>query len=231
MRKYLKTICIGVVIGVICVSGLVLAPPARAQMPDDDKITFRILRDGQPFGMHKLAFSENQQGQTVVDITIDMSFSIGPVTLFRYHHENQEIWDGDKIISMTSETNDDGKLYDVSAIWDKDKLSVDAKKVKKGTETNDDYDAAPDIYTTSYWNSVTLKGTQILNTQKGKIEDISVTDKGIEDIETASGMIPARRYDIEARVPITIWYDTANNKWAGLKFNVRNSEITYKRLD
>jgi len=206
-------------------SAVFLSFPADAQVPESGEINFEILRDGSSFGEHRVRFEEDG-GQTRVLIDIEMVYRLGPIALFRYEHSNEEIWRGDKIISMTSQTNDDGDDYVVNAIWG-DVLSVEVSK--EGEESA--FDAPVDLYTTSYWHPSTLKATQLLNTQKGIIEDVTVTSAGREELPTQNGVIEADKYLIDASLPLEVWYEAGTQIWSGLRFDVRGSTIEYRRID
>ena len=200
---------------------LVAAPgPAHAVIPDTGEIVFEILRNGSSFGEHRVEFQE-RGGQMLVQIDIEMKYALGPIALFRYEHSNEEVWKGNKILSLSSQTYDDGDDYSVQASWGRT-LNV---------ETNGErYEAPAKLYTTSYWNPVTLKSDQLLNTQKGRVEDVKVTYQGREVFETANETLQADRYSVLSKVPLDVWYDAETRQWVGLKFAVRGSEIEYKRI-
>lgn len=193
---------------------------AFAFIPESQEIAFDIYRNGEKFGTHTLQFQEKENGQTEVKININMRYCLGPVCLFRYEHQNTEIWQNDRILSMVSETYDDGDDYAVQAYWDKSMVDV--------TTIDNQFDASPDIFTTSYWNSVVLRQSQLLNTQKGNIEDIQIENLGVYEVSTAFGDVQANAYKIDASVPITIFYDTKTRQWVGLEFSVRDSKIVYQ---
>ena len=197
-----------------------VSAPAHAVVPDSGEIVFQILRNGSNFGTHSVVFDERGD-ETHVQIDINMKYALGPVAFFRYEHSNEEVWKGDRILSLSSQTYDDGDDYAVQASWDS-VLSVDANGER--------YEAPKNLLTTSYWNPATLKSDQLLNTQKGQVEDIEVTYLGREDFYTAKDVLKADRYKVQSKVPIEVWYDAKSKQWVGLKFSVRGSDIEYKRL-
>lgn len=196
------------------------APPALAVMPDGGEIVFEILRNGSSFGEHRVRF-EPQGDKTRVLIDIAMKYALGPVALFRYEHSNEEIWQGDRILSMTSQTDDDGDDYYVDARWG-EVLEVEAN--------GEAFDAPARIYTTSYWNPVGLKAGQLLNTQKGIVEGIDVRFEGRGDFMVLDEARKADHYRVNSKLPLDVWYDAKTQQWVGLKFSVRGSEIEYRRL-
>ena len=199
-----------------------LSPTANAYIPQDGELIFNILRNGNNFGQHRLFFEKEQDGTTFVDVEIEMKFSLGPINLFRYEHRNSEMWQGDKIVALDSETYDDGDQYQVQAEWNKEGVDIIAQQ--------NQYNAPASIYSTNYWNPVILKADQLLNSQKGILEDINVTSLGTELFNVQGQDIEARKYQIEASIPIDIWYDLKTDQWVGLAFQVRGSDIRYERL-
>lgn len=191
-------------------------------IPSDQKIVFQILRDGEPFGMHTITF--DREGENIVaDINIEMDFSLGPLTLFEYSHNNQEVWKGDTPIKIQSVTDDDGDLYNVSARWSDVAAQVETQDTR--------FEAPKNSYPTSYWNPVYLKAETLVNTQKGQLEDIDVKSLGAEDITVGGDVIEVNRYNVDSTVPIQTLHDTRTGQWVGLEFEVRGSQISYKRLN
>ncbi len=205
-------------------TALVFAQPAYAVIPASNQIVFDIYRNGEPFGQHILKFKK-EGDKTRVLIDISMKYDLGPITVFRYEHSNEEVWQGDKILSMASQTYDDGDDYAVKAIWG-DVLKVDVTKDDKASA----YEAPKELYTTSYWNKVSLKADDLINSQKGQIEDVEVTNLGRKDFTTGHDTVKADHYKVEASVPLELWYDAETDQWVGLRFKVRGSDIEYRRV-
>ena len=193
--------------------------PAHAVIPQQGELLFDIYRNGKPFGTHRLVFDQDGD-KTRVQIDINMEYALGPVTLFRYDHSNMEVWKGDNILSLVSETDDDGTDYKVEAAWGR----------QMEVSVNGDNYAAEPMYTTSYWNPVALKDDQLLNTQKGKIEPVTVQFLGVEEFQTPSQTLKAKHYSVEASVPLELWYEEKTGQWLGLKFNARGSDFEYRRV-
>ncbi len=203
--------------------GVVIAPSlADAHIPKEGELVFNIIRNGKDFGQHRLFFEKEADGTTFVDVEIDMEYSLGPINLFRYEHRNSELWQGDNIVALNSETYDDGDAYQVQAEWTQQGVDIIAQQ--------NQYNAPAGIYSTNYWNPVILQADQLLNSQKGIIEEIKVTPKGTENITVQGRSVEAQKYQIEASVPIEIWYDIKTEQWVGLAFEVRGSQIRYERL-
>lgn len=195
--------------------------PSFVGAAQNGEIVFEILRNGQPFGQHSLRFKP-KGNDTRVLIDIEMKYMLGPVALFRYEHSNEEIWRGDRIVSMSSQTNDDGDDFYVDAQWGADAINVEAN--------SDVYEGPSSVYSTSYWNKAMVKSSQVLNTQNGRIEDIAFNYQGRQDFDVQGVTLKADHYKVQSKIPLDIWYDSKSKEWVGLKFKVRGSDIEYRRL-
>ncbi len=202
---------------------ILMIPPAEAKVPDSGQIAFDIYRNGSKFGSHVINFADRPDGTREVTITIEMKYCAGPVCFFRYEHENREIWKGDQLLSVESTTYDDGDDYYLKADWRPQAVDISINGMVS--------EASRSIYSTSYWNKTALEADQLLNTQKGTVEDVTVTPVGTKVLDKAFGSVTATGYQVQASVPLTVWYDAATQEWVGLEFNARGSEISYKRVN
>lgn len=201
-----------------------LSSPASSYtgIPEQGVLEFEILRNGSPFGRHYLEFE--QDGDRVkVDISIDMKASLAFFTFFEYKHRNTEIKRGNQLVSIDAFTNDDGKEWFVKARLEGDTIVVE--------RTRDNYEAPKTIGVATYWDKTMLEHDKLLNTQKGMLQDVSITKLDIEQVDVAGESIPAQRFKIS--IPerdIHVWYHTETDQWVGLRFNIRGSELDYRRL-
>jgi len=199
---------------------ILTSPLAFAGIPDGGEIKFQVLRNGNPFGVHTLNFSETAEGYTQVDIAIKMTVSAGPINFFRYEHDNKEIWDGDRLIALSAATNDNGDDYFVNANWNGDQFEI------QGSAQNRLLDEP--LFSTSYWHPSFLQQTDLLNTQKGNIDQIEVTAQADDMVNGR----PATKYILRVNDErdISVWFDKETDQWVGLNFSIRGQNITYNRL-
>jgi hypothetical protein len=204
---------------------LVLMMPAAGEaemrIPDSGTIDFEIRRDGQTFGSHVLRFSRDDKGRRIVRIDIEMSYCLGPICLFRYEHKNRVVWDDGQVVKFKSRTNDDGDRYKVRASWGDDKVAITAN----GAERNAPANAAP----TTYWYEDMLEADQLINTQKGTVQDIKIVREEPDTYMVAGEMRDARHYVIQTDRKVEVWYDAATGQWIGLEFKAKGSKISYHR--
>jgi hypothetical protein len=189
-------------------------------IPPSNRIAFDVARNGSTIGSHTLSFT--REGDiTRVDIAIDLAVRVLGITVYRYTHRNTERWRGDRLVSMASTTDRNGKPYRVRAEAKGTAIHVDSSEA--GT-----FDAPPDLVTTSYWHPGFIRARK-LDTQGGKLLQVQVADRGEEVIRAGGVDTPARRWRIDGDLKLDIWYDRSG-QWAKLLFaGDDGSTIEYTR--
>lgn len=193
-------------------AALPATPPAPA-------LSFRVERAGDPIGTHKVSFTR-EGDELHVAIDIDLAVSFGPITVFRYTHRNRETWREGKLVALETETNDDGKRYTVSAKATEDGLEVTSS-------ANGTFMAPADIIPTSYWNPATLRQTQLLDTQKGRILDVEIEEMGAREAEAGGRTVPVEEYRMTGDLKLKLWY-SRDREWLNVIFMARGSEVDYR---
>ena len=221
----------------VLVAGLVTGslagsmPPARAadaaQTATAPRFAFDVLRKGERFGDHSITLDQREDGLHVsVSIRLKVKFAF--VTVFRYEHDNHEVWRDGRLVSLSSTTNRNGT-----------DLFVEARRVDGGyeIETKDGttrVEAETGLMPTSYWHPGTPDRDRLLNTQTGKVMAMSVTAGDITQVEgPGDTAIEARRYHLKSEsTEFDLWYD-ADRCLAKIQFQAPNdgSTIRYRPTD
>ena len=98
----------------LILSSLAAAATASAgPMPASSRLSFRVVRKGSVIGSHIFDFVRDGDALTV-NISVDITIGLGPVTVFRYRHRAIERWAGDTFAGIDAETNDDGTRHKVA---------------------------------------------------------------------------------------------------------------------
>jgi hypothetical protein len=219
-RRFLTTLGAGLLAGPT-VMGASVAPlrSARAETTPSDSLDFTVLRDGTEIGSHTLRF-QHDGARTLVDIDINLEVGIGPLVLYRYVHQNREVWEDGKFMRFESRTDDDGDDYAVTATRQDNDILVDRKPAE-------DYriDRA-DLLPTTYWNEATVRQKVLLDTQKGRRMDVAVEDLGWEEITAGGKSVSARKYSVGGDLDLTLWYDESG-RWVKLIFPLKGSTFEY----
>lgn len=202
----------------------VLPHPARAALPvpPGDRIGFRMRRNGDVIGSHNLVFAR-EGDDLIVSIAIDIVVKMIGIPLYRYTHRATERWQGDRFIGIESRTDRDGSPRTMKAAREEDGLIH-----VTGTRTQP-YVAPEGVLPTTYWNKAMLQ-PQLINSEDGRLLNVTFTRGGIEPVPTAAGQtIPARHYHCSGELRLDLWYDAAG-QWAHLEFTKDDSTITYEKL-
>ena len=204
-------------------AGLLLARPTLAALPvpDAGHLTFKVTRNGDEIGSHAIAFTQSGDTLTVqVDVALAVKF--GPITVYRYTHRDVEVYRGDELQSIETDSDDDGTPFAVRAQRQADGLHVQGTRAQP-------YIAPADALPSSHWNRKVLDGSWI-NTQDGRLVRPQIKALGRGPITTAEGQVQCDGFEITApEVEMSSWYD--GQAWCGVDFKGKDgSQINYIRL-
>lgn len=192
------------------------ALPLQAEAAGRSSLLFAVRRDDKALGFHRIDFAE-QDERLIVDIEIAFDYKLAFVPLYRYRHRNREVWEGDRLLSMASETDDNGDSFAVEAERKGDRLLVDGAEGKLELPGN--------TFTTSYWKEAAMAKNQWLDTQAGTIVRSEVTKQSKETIEAGGRTVDATPYDLEGDLTCKLWY--AEGRWVKLNFVADGAVIDY----
>ncbi len=195
-----------------------LAPPLSAGEAAA-MLGFWVKRDGDRIGSHSVSL-RRVGDETQVEIALELKIGLGFITLFRYEHENREVWRDGRLLSLDARTHDDGEDTWVRA------RAGDAGLHVEGSAGS--YLAPADTLPTSYWNKAMVGQTRLLDTQSGRLIEVEVKPAGRESIVVGDRAIDAQRYEISGDLRASLWYDSEDT-WTGLAFTARGSGIDYER--
>lgn len=183
------------------------AAPLSARAAPDGGWRFGVQRNGDRIGHHTVRVIPDD-GRTLVETHIELEVRLAFVTLYRYRHRNREAWDGDRLVSLSSRTDDNGTLHQVEVQRRGERLLV---------ETGSDLVERPgNMVPTSYWRRANLGRTAWLDTQTGKQLALSVETRGRETILAAGRQIQAERFALYGDAELDLWYQ--GERWVKLAF-------------
>jgi hypothetical protein len=195
-----------------------LMPAALAARSAPANLHFVARRDGSRIGHHQVRFIHRDvRLEVVVDIQLDVTFAFIP--LYRYRHRNRELWQGDRLIELESQTDDDGTKHWVRAIANDERLVVES--------TAGALDLPADTATTSYWNETKIRAGRWLDTQSGRLVRSQVETRPPEMVATDGRSVMAKRYELTGDIDCNIWY--RDGRWVKLRFQASDgSTIDYE---
>ncbi len=216
----------------LAVAGLGVAD-VRAQ----ERASYSFYRNGVAVGHHVVQTS-GSAGRHTVDIDSQVAVRLGgQLTVFRYAHHSRETWDGERLISLESRTDDDGKSFRVLASAGAGGMVVRATvpEVENASLNDRMMGFAPtnserlveqvlpaDLLPTSWSHARILKQSRLLNSQTGNLQQISVQQLGTDVVQTGQGQIPASRYRLTGMITtLELWYDN-RGRWLKSAFRGRD---------
>ncbi len=175
----------------MCCAGVLGAAPAVAEPVVN--LAFDVLRKGQPMGRHTI--SVRRDGADIIaDIAIDLKIKFAFITVFEYEHRNREVWRDNRLVSIETTTNNDGKRFRIAG-----RAEADGFRVTTGDGVERVFTA--DVLPTSYWHPRTPQATQLLNTQTGELAEVSITA-----LPAGRADGGGRQYVVSGDLDLNLWY-------------------------
>lgn len=200
-----------------------VAPPTFAALTDagGDMIEFLVRRAGDEIGSHRISI-EQDGALTRVQVDIRIEVDVLFFNAYRYVHRNNEVWRDGRLVSLDATTDNDGE-----------DLFVRGRATEGGfavTHADGSHVAPADVVPTSYWHPKTVEQTRMLNTQTGKMIDVSIENRGDTMVETVGGTVQTTRYDIDGELDADLYYDR-QGRLASIAFYPPDSDtlIAYER--
>lgn len=194
-----------------------LTPVGLAYDPPPRDIDFKVYRNGSEIGHHRVKFSQDGE-RTVADVDIELSVTFASIRVFHYKHVSREIWKDNQLVSINSTTNNDGDPMQLVLARNQDSVTIQGTKFTG--------QAPGTLVPSSYWFKDTIKQTQIIDTQNGRVFPVEIKEIGKETIEAAGQPLVATRYTLREQLEMNLWYDDQGN-WVKTSFNSDGSKIDY----
>ncbi len=195
----------------LALTGAVLAwaAPAVAEVPAGAYVyQINHSRYGE-IGTHTITLS-HQGATTIAKVKLRIKVTVLFVTLHRESAERTETWRGGKFVGYASTTNENDKIFKVSAKEEGGQLVIEGPGGRNAVPLG--------VVPTNPWNIVILKAKTVMDTKTGQVKNVlSVTPAGEETITAQGKPMKARKYIFQTDVKRELWYGP-NGKL--LKFRV-----------
>ena len=201
-------------------------------VPKNDEMMFDIYRKGKNIGFHSIIFNKiDEQLQVTIDVKIKVK--LGFITIYKYSHENSEIWKENELIKINTNSITNSKdKYELNGQQNLENFEFIGIEGKQLTHKN--------IIPISYWNRDILDNNEFLDTQKGiirkskkkflKNELIVFNNKNINTKKYELRILTKHSSDKKTVPEILLWY-TFSGELMKLQFKSPedNSIIDYIR--
>jgi len=187
----------------------------------DRKLAFTVTRNGTPIGSHVYTF-DRHGARTDVEIKTNIDFRLLSLPIYRFKHVSHEVWDGNRLIRLVSNTNDNGEPVTLDVRAEGASLKVGGPD--QAVEV--DAKAVP----ASLWNRAVVDRQRLLDTVNGALLKISATDLGDAAVTVAGKNIPARHFRLSGEYNRELWYDKRGGALLRVKFEATDgSDVEYVR--
>ena len=203
-------------------------------IPKNNEIIFDIVRKNNVIGTHSIIFNKKEINTLNVKINVDIKVKIGFLTIYKYKHDNNEVWINNELFSISTESiNNKNKRYFVEGKQNDNKFEFIGVDGKKNWERN--------VIPISYWNKNITKRNIFLDTQKGIMRELKVRSLNNDKIKFGEKTIEAKCYELTVITShktdqkpfptIYVWY-TEQGELMKIKFDSPedNSIIDYIRI-
>jgi len=207
--------------GVVCGAFPRLATAATAiRFPTEAaNRRFSVLyREGR-IGSHTILYSSATR-ETVITTAIHLLVKTAFITTYSFSHQSEEVWRLGRLVSLRSETEEDGES-----------LRVEGKETPQGfrvvSKGRPFIASAATLTSNSLWTPSVLEQETVIDAQHGGIIGISSRKFADEEVLIAGRYVPATRYTfITPYLAGSIWYDR-ENLWVHGEFEHDGTSVRY----
>ena len=197
--------------------GLGLSPCTQARQWE-----FRVLLDQKPIGRHHF---EQDEGAGLRRVVSKAQFSVEwlRIPVFRYRHDDEEIWRDGCLERIDANTRTNGRSEQVSGQRDADGFTV------RGPHGQTRHSGC--VMSFAYWDKRILSQRALLNAQTGAYTPIQVESQGTESLMVAGRMETAERYLLKAGdLRIQLWYGP-DDRWLQLAAPTQDGRLMVYQLE
>ena len=164
----------------------------------DTRLDFTVLRDGRTIGHHQIGLSREGDSEAV-SIRTDILVRVASVPVYRFEQSGSEFWRNGHLVSLNSQTNDNGDRHTLAVTAEADRVEV----IKDGSHSQ----VRKGIMPASLWNSDLVNQVVLLNPQNGQPVSVSVAYLGEDTIRSRGADTRVRHYRVTGELQRELWYD------------------------
>jgi hypothetical protein len=190
-----------------------------AAVPDAGRrLDFTVLRNGEEVGHDRIDL-DRRGPELKVKVETRVVVRIAFVPVYRFEHDGTESWRDGQLVSLSSDTNDDGKRHRLSVTSQGNRLRIESD----GSAS----EAEPGLIPASLWNDQLVRQSVLLNTIDGSRMSVAVARLGAEPVEVGRNRVQADHYRITGALNRDLWY-TAEGELVRVAFDGSDgSHIAY----
>jgi len=183
---------------------------------------FSIFYKDARIGAHTITHSAEGDGVRIAT-TIEMTVKVLFFTAFAFTHRSEEVWRDGRLMSLSSETHEDGETTHVSG-------TATAQGFRNISNAGPFIAAADTLTSNCLWSPDVLRQDTLIDAQYGGVIGLSVRKLADERLALPGRSAGASCYRfITPYVAGSVWYDEAG-RWVQAAFERDGAFIEY-RLD
>ncbi|MCE9531427.1 MAG: DUF6134 family protein [Planctomycetes bacterium] len=183
----------------------IFASSFAIQAAEDERRTFTVFVDNKPSGTHQIAVKTSDDGTVAVTSQADVVVKVALFT-YRFTFRGAETWKGDKLIRLSTATNDNGRKHAVMVETDKDGLTA--------TANGKSFALKGQPWVTGFWKlpPEAQRGPAVvlLDADTGKVINAKLEKVGIEKINLLGKAVECAHYRLSGGVQADLWFDGAD---------------------
>jgi hypothetical protein len=201
-------------------SGASALLPAAVRAAARAERRFTILRDGSDIGRHVIGLSR-EGDRLFLSVDVEIVVRVLGIAAYRYEMRNREVWAGDRLLSIDSAVNDDGRRKTVRASREASGALIVASDFYNGP-------APDDAATTTYFTPDFLGRGSWISTDSGELYTMRTARAGAAEVETKAGAVAADRWTATngSDFDVELFYDR-RGEWASIAFDAGGEPARY----
>ncbi len=180
---------------------------------------FTVLLDGKPIGWQEWRLQGAPQ-DAEVEVQADLRVTVLRIPFYTYQHTDHERWRGGCLSQIDSRTSDNGHESIVHGQLAEDAFQVHGPQGPAALHGC--------IKTFAYWDLATLREHQLLNSQTGVYEAVTVNHAGRESLKVGAQSVAAEHYTLSgSKYTIELWYSPLG-EWLALQTTADGRTVRYE---
>ena len=202
-------------------AGLIGSLGAISSAHADETLNYQVLKDGEPIGFETVEITDTPDGYTAA-ITTRTDVKV-LFLQFQYGHSRLEKWRNDQLVSVDTDTNDDGSPYTYKAEYEDDCFEVAGKGVAKR-------DACDGAWPLTLWREDVTTKTSLYSVINAEPYAVTTRKTGTETLAINNREIPATHYVMTGDVQRDLWYGD-DGRLLKTSFKRKGYDIDFIRVD
>jgi hypothetical protein len=180
---------------------------------------FRVEREGRDIGRHRIELRPSADGFEV-RVEIDLAVRFAFLTLYRYTHENREVWQDGRLLGFESHTDDNGTRYRVTCTREAGGFVVESSE---GT-----FRAPPDAVATTYWHRQFTRSGVWIDSMRGHPRRVACAPQpaALSALDCPAAL---SAFAVTGELALDLTY--AGDGLAGLSFMFGGARFLYRPLE